>query len=228
MSFIRVCPMLSSSPSSWLLFLFEWPECDPKKVNYVWRIRLTHRKNDPVPFRFGVDEAMFALAMGLGMASVDVIRFFTFDEEEQKEESSAASSSISNAASSSSSFYKWRRGVVAFSKSALQHPCAHLVLLLGLLQLFPERPLHRVVHRTGVLVIATAVLRGRGGGDLLDGDRLRLRHNQPVFRGRLARSARPDVAATSWLLTVLASGSGGSHDALLDHGGLFGQRCIEF
>ena len=59
-----------------------------------------------LPFRFGVDEAMFDLAMGLGMASVDVIKFFTFDEEEQKEESSAASSSISNAASSSSSFWK--------------------------------------------------------------------------------------------------------------------------
>ena len=49
---------------------------------------------------------MFDLAIGLGMTSVDVIKFFTFDEEEQKEESSAASSSISNAASSSSSFWK--------------------------------------------------------------------------------------------------------------------------
>ena len=61
---------------------------------------------DPLPFRFGVDAAMFSLAMGLGMTSVDVIRFFTLDEEEQKEESSAASSSISNAASSSSSICK--------------------------------------------------------------------------------------------------------------------------
>ena len=55
---------------------------------------------------------MLDLAMGLGMASVDVIKFFTFDEEEQKEESSAASSSISNAASSSSSFWEYRREIV--------------------------------------------------------------------------------------------------------------------
>ena len=35
MSFIRVCPMLSSSTSSWLLFLFKLTECDPEKLSFL-------------------------------------------------------------------------------------------------------------------------------------------------------------------------------------------------